>query len=93
MEFEWNEEKRQNNLKKHGIDFICAKEIWSGGIRLETIEKRKGEARLVTIGEIDGRIILVAYTWRNETRRIISARPASRKERKHYQDAIGRRLD
>ena len=59
---------------------------------LETIEERKGQARLVTIGEVDGRILLVACTWRNETRRIISG-PASRKEIKHYQDAIGRRLD
>jgi len=93
VECSWDENKRLSNIKKHGIDFIDAKEIWNAGIRLETIEERKGEARLVTIGEVQGHVILVAYTWRDDTRRIISARRASRKERKHYQDAVGRGVD
>jgi uncharacterized DUF497 family protein len=93
VEFEWNDDKGESNLKEHGIDFIRAKEIWAAGARLETIETRKGENRLVTIGKLGRRTIFVAYTWRKGVCRIISARPASRKERKHYQDALGRRLD
>jgi uncharacterized DUF497 family protein len=53
-------------------------------------DKRKdyGEKRFVVIGPIEGRVFAVVYTWRNERRRIISARRASRRERRAYHRTI-----
>ena len=52
-----------------------------------------GEDRISAIGEIDGRAVFIAYTWRNGTRRIISARKADRNEQRSYRQALARRLE
>ncbi len=48
-----------------------------------------GERRLVSIGEIDGEVFAIVYTWRGANRRIISARRARRRERDAYRQAFG----
>lgn len=48
-----------------------------------------GEVRLVAIGEIHGRVFTCVYTWRGERQRVISLRPASRKERDVYRAKTG----
>ena len=87
--FEWNEEKREKNIEKHGIDFEDAKFIFSGPT-LEREDKRfaYGEKRMIALGEVDGYVIVVVYTPRNEAKRIISARKASRDERIAYNKAV-----
>jgi uncharacterized DUF497 family protein len=85
MAFEWNEEKRQANLVKHGVDFRQMPELFDGPT-LEAVDHRQdyGETRINCLGEVEGRIYAVAYTWRGPNRRIISARKANARERKTY---------
>jgi uncharacterized protein len=90
MLFEWYEEKRLENLSKHGIDFLDAKEIWQGEVlEVPSAQQEHGEERHLAYGVLDGRIIAVVFTWRGEVRRLISARRARRHERRDYQDVFG----
>jgi uncharacterized DUF497 family protein len=86
--FEWDASKARSNHKKHGISFEEATTIF-GDRRAITIESSvvSDEKRLVTIGRsATGRfVIVVVHTDRNDRIRIISARPASRAERKQYE--------
>ena len=88
MEFEWNEDKEQKNIEKHGIDFDEAKSIWDGPI-LEVPSNRHGEARFTTIGKYGEHYFTVVWTRRGERIRIISARRARRRERADYQSQVG----
>ena len=93
MEFEWDEDKNQSNIVKHGIDFEQAKEIFKDP-NLLTYEDTRfdyGETRKISIGQLllttQQRIIiaLVVYTDRNGIIRLISARKANKRERKEYE--------
>jgi uncharacterized DUF497 family protein len=91
MEFEWDEEKNECNLKKQGIDFETAMLIWEGPI-VEQVDDRRdyGQSRFVVFGMVDKRVLAVVYTWRGNRRRIISARKASRNERRAYRETLAR---
>jgi uncharacterized DUF497 family protein len=80
MEFEWDERKAVENLQKHGIDFLDAIAIFLDPYRLEGEDEWKeyGELRLKTIGMVEGRLLVVVYTLRQERIRMISARKAER---------------
>ena len=83
--FEWDENKRQINIEKHGIDFADAVKIFDGFfIRRKDTRSDYGEDRYVTTGLLDDLEITVIYTPRNNKRRIISARRARVSERKEY---------
>jgi uncharacterized DUF497 family protein len=86
--FEWDASKARSNFKKHGVSFEEATTIFGDPMAI-TIECSvvSGEKRLVTIGRSStGRfVIVVVHTDRNDRIRIISARPASRAERKQYE--------
>jgi uncharacterized DUF497 family protein len=85
MDSEWDETKRRANILKHGLDFVAAVKIFDGWF-IEAVDQRRDydERRFRAIGELDDRIIHVAYTWRGERRRIISARRAGRNDRRAY---------
>lgn len=93
MEFERDNEKREANLVKHGIDFVRGITIWMAPV-IDPADCRQegGEARYLALGIIgeDDLIIGVVYTMRGSVRRIISARRARRYERTNYQDQYGR---
>lgn len=82
--FEWDENKREANLLKHGIDFVDAVKVLDDFDRIEFENTKYGEKRYQTIGTIHEIVILLVYTERNAKRRIISARRASKKERDVY---------
>ncbi len=86
MKFEWDENKNKSNIQKHGIDFSDAQKVFNDENSLIAPDLRKdyGESRWKIIGKVYGVIISVIYTVRNEAIRIISARRASKKERKEY---------
>jgi len=90
--YEWNEAKNAENLAKHGIDFADAVLIFDGPV-VETVDRRRdyGEERVTAIGVVNGLEVFVVYTPRRNNRRLISARRASRSERKNYYQALGRR--
>jgi uncharacterized DUF497 family protein len=89
--FEWDEAKSQDNLERRGFDFEYAARIFKSDL-LEYEDRRRhyGERRMVAIGKIHGAILFVVYTWRGTSRRIISARLASRRERDAYRQAFGK---
>jgi uncharacterized protein len=84
--FEWDENKNQSNIKKHGIDFNIAKEVFNDQDKITTPDKRNdyGEERYKAVGKVFGTIISVIFTFRDELIRLISARKASYKEREQY---------
>jgi uncharacterized DUF497 family protein len=87
VEFEWNPKKAASNLKKHGIDFADVVSVLEDERALTIHERHLGEDRAVTIGTDGlGRILVVVYTWRGERIRLISARKATRRERRQYEN-------
>jgi uncharacterized protein len=81
--FEWDEEKAASNRRKHGIDFDEAVEIFYGSSLLRRSD-RNAEERWLAIGETEGRVVTVVFTWRGDTLRIISARRARKNEKRAY---------
>jgi len=91
-EFEWDPEKESLNLHKHQFDFETASQIWDGQIVEKADERRDyGEARIIATGEVGGCVLVVVYTWRGETRRIISARKANSREKRLFEEEIAHR--
>lgn len=84
LSFEWDEKKRNINLKKHGIDFIDVIELFQDGNRIELETVRNGEIRYQAIGMVNNVVLLIVYTHRNSLKRIIFAGRASTNERKTY---------
>ena len=87
MDYRWDPQKAVSNLQKHGIDFADAvgvfEDEWGLTVREDEVE---GEQRFVTLGtDFLGGVIVVAYTYRGDSIRIISARRATRRERRIYE--------
>ena len=80
-DFEWDENKRQANIEKHGIDFLAATEAFNDPKRL-VFRSPIGEPehRHVLVGSTQGRVIAIVYTLREDIIRLISARRARVKE-------------
>lgn len=87
--FEWDKYKARQNKAKHGISFADTFGVFEDPNAL-TIEQHIGrEERYVTIGlDAFGRVLVVVYTWRGDSIRIISARKAVRSEEKQYESEI-----
>jgi uncharacterized protein len=60
---------------------------------LERVDARRdyGDTRVIAIGQVDGRLMVVVYTWRETARRIISARKANPREKRRFKAEIGGR--
>ena len=83
--FEWDEDKSNANLIKHGIDFEDASEVFFRA------SNRNSEERWIAIGKSRDRIMAVIFTRRNDSTRIISARHPRPDEERAYRDAsVGR---
>ena len=88
MKFEWNEEKAEANLAKHGIAFDEAKTIFDDPLYIEFYDPdhSEDEDRFIMIGQsVQNRLLVVSYTDRNDNIRLISAREATRMEKKVYE--------
>ncbi|MDJ0902585.1 MAG: BrnT family toxin [Xenococcus sp. MO_188.B8] len=88
--YEWDDDKNRKNVEKHGIDFETAKRIFDSPIVSRRDERKDyNEIRYVSIGIIDQvAMIVVIHTNRQDRIRLISARPASRRERRIYYEQI-----
>ena len=82
---EWDENKNQLNIRKHGISFQTAALVFADEERIEYLDKlhSQDEERYVVLGCVQG-VLYVVYTMRNDYARIISARVATSYERKIY---------
>ncbi|HEY9801997.1 MAG TPA: BrnT family toxin [Leptolyngbyaceae cyanobacterium] len=88
MEFEWDESKAAANLKKHGISFEEAKTVFDNPLAVIFDDEAHSmyEQREIIIGHSqENRLLLIAFTERSSSIRIISARLATRKEREDYE--------
>ncbi len=88
MEFEWDPNKATRNLKKHKVSFQEAATVFNDLYSMTFIDPDHSidESRYITIGlSHRGRIIIMSHTNRGDRIRIISAREATRKERKFYE--------
>lgn len=86
--FEWDEDKRQINLQKHGIDFPKVLRIFALPVCRRRSDKN-GETRFLVVGVLDDVEIAVIYTEREEgVCRIISARRARPEERRAYRSLL-----
>jgi uncharacterized DUF497 family protein len=81
----WDESKRQQNIKDHGLDFEGADAIWDNfTITREDIREDYGEQRLVTFGILDGELVVLVHTERDDDMHIISLRQAEKHEARYY---------
>lgn len=90
MHFEWDEEKNQANIRKHGFDFADAWEIFLAPILVAPDDREDyGEDRWIGIGMLRTRTVVVLYTERGEdVIRIISLRKALTHERSQYEQFL-----
>lgn len=86
MLVQWDETKSRRNVVERGFGFDYAARVFLG-LTLEKQDNRRdyGEVRIQTIGQVGADVLFVVYTDRAVARHIISARLASRKERKLWQ--------
>jgi uncharacterized DUF497 family protein len=79
MEFEWDARKAAQNIAKHGVPFEYAARVFLDLRRLDSGDTRRdySEERRLTLGKIEGRLFVVAYTARGKLIRLISARKAN----------------
>lgn len=83
---EWDAEKAASNVRKHKIDFADAATALGDESALTRSDEDPDEERFVTLGmDALGRLLVVAYTWRDDEIRLISARRATRKEERQYE--------
>ncbi|MEY2985183.1 MAG: hypothetical protein RLZZ568_1800 [Cyanobacteriota bacterium] len=89
MQFEWNRDKANSNLKKHGVSFNEASTVFSDplSVTFPDPDHSYGEERYVIIGVSSAnRILIVSHSDRVDRVRIISAREATRNEQRFYED-------
>jgi uncharacterized DUF497 family protein len=85
-EFEWDDAKAADNVRKHGVSFETAALAFLDRFAVEWIDDREdhGEERVILLGLANGMVLVVIYTERNERIRIISARRATKHEQALY---------
>ena len=87
MRAEWDAAKEAVNFRKHGVGFAGAVSVFDDVFAITIPDKSSAEERFMTLGvDAFGRVIVVVYTWRGEAVRIISARKATRRERRQYEE-------
>ncbi|HEY9704452.1 MAG TPA: BrnT family toxin [Allocoleopsis sp.] len=94
MNFEWDYQKNEANISKHGFDFNDASQVFNFPMIVDLDYREDyGEDRWVGTGLLDGRVVVLVYTQSDEeTIRIISLRKALSYERKRYEQYLKNRL-
>jgi uncharacterized protein len=89
MKFEWDEGKAERNLLKHGIAFREAKTVFEDPLYVDFYDPdhSEDEERYFIIGEsAQRRLLIVSYTERENSTRLISAREVTQTERRTYEE-------
>ena len=90
MDIEFDPDKRDKAMAERGIDFARAAEVFADHhFTAEDPREDYAEPRYITVGKLDGRMVVMVWTPRGEARRIISMRKANERE----QERFGHRLD
>jgi uncharacterized DUF497 family protein len=90
MKITWDPMKARANLAKHGVRFSDAESVlFDPGALTREDEDAEGEQRFVSVGsDAMGRVLTVVYSYQEEVIRMISARQASRTERRAYEEGV-----
>jgi hypothetical protein len=89
MVITWTEAKRRKTLQERGLDFASAAEVFAGlHVTRATHGGLAGEARNVTAGFLDRRMVVMVWTPRGDARHIISMRHAHAKEQRLWQEEM-----
>ena len=90
MRYEWDEAKSRINFTKHGLSFEDAELVFSGPC-VTFVDDRfdYGEERLITLGLLAGRLVVIAHAPREAGTRIISMRKGNRREQEIYKKRLG----
>ena len=87
--YQWDTNKARLNEIKHGVSFADTFAVFEDPNALTLDEHVDGEQRYVTIGmDAFGRVLVVVYTWRGDSIRIVSARKALRSEVRQYESEL-----
>ena len=90
LSFEWDENKARSNLAKHGVSFEEATTVFGDPLSLTIPDPAHSQAedRFIVLGYSHQRkLLVVVHTERGDSIRIISARRASRRERKNHEES------
>jgi len=85
MEFEFDNNKSEENKKRHGIDFVEAQMLWDDPDRIEVPARTIDEPRFIVIARIADKYYSGIITYRSEKIRIISVRRSRREEVEIYE--------
>jgi uncharacterized DUF497 family protein len=90
MEIEWDPSKARTNLAKHGVSFSDVEPAFYDEFALSIPDQySEAEERFLLVGrDALGRVVTVCYTYRTDAIRIISARPATKSERREYEKEL-----
>lgn len=89
VDFEWDDAKAESNERKHGVSFAEAMTVFGDPLSLTGFDPGHSddEDRYITMGtSAAGRLLIVSHTDRGDKVRLISAREATRRERRDYED-------
>lgn len=89
MQFEWSNNKASSNLSKHKVSFEEAKTVFDDPLYIDFYDPdhSEDEERYLIVGESNQkRLLIVSYTERGNSIRIISAREVTRAEREAYEE-------
>ena len=93
MSYEWDPNKAKSNFKKHGVKFADSVGVFEDENAITIEDDQEKEDRFITIGmDFMSRILVVVYTFRDIVIRIISARKATPRERKMYEEQDEERI-
>jgi uncharacterized protein len=90
VSFEWDPKKVRDNFEKHGVHFADAVAVLEDESALTINDSSsEQEERWITVGvDCFGRVLTVIYAWRGRRIRMISARPATSRERRQYEEEL-----
>jgi uncharacterized DUF497 family protein len=89
MQFDWDNNKAERNLSKHGVSFEEAKTVFDDPFYVDFYDPdhSEDEERYLIVGQSSrGRLLIVSYTEREDSIRLISAREVTRTEREAYEE-------
>ncbi|MEO5371619.1 MAG: BrnT family toxin [Magnetococcus sp. DMHC-1] len=90
MKITYDPAKRDKTLAERGLDFEDALLVFAGQThQFEDIRHDYGEQRMICYGILDGRLVVVGYVQRGETRHIFTMRKANEREKARYRERLG----
>lgn len=90
MRISYDPDKRERTLEERGLDFNDAAEVFAGvTFEMEDTRQDYGETRIICFGSLAGRLVVVGYVLRGDTRHVFSMRKANEREQARYGPYLG----